>query len=36
VDEAEIELFDLNGVKVVLPERNGVYVTSSGKKILVK
>ncbi|MBR4968320.1 MAG: M60 family metallopeptidase [Bacteroidaceae bacterium] len=36
VDEAEVEFFDLNGVKVVIPEKNGVYVTSSGKKILVK
>ena len=33
---AEVVLYDLNGVKVVAPERNGIYVTSSGKKVLVK
>ena len=36
VDEAEVELYDLNGVKVVVPEKNGIYVTSTGKKVLVK
>ena len=35
-DETKIELYDLNGVKVTVPERNGIYVTSSGKKVLVK
>ncbi len=35
-NEAEVNLFDLNGVKVTVPERNGIYVTSSGKKVLVK
>ena len=36
VDEAEVELYDLNGVKVAVPEKNGIYVTSTGKKVLVK
>ena len=36
VDEADIVLYDINGVKVVTPERGGIYVTSSGKKVLVK
>ena len=36
VDEADIELFDLNGVKVTVPQKNGIYVTSAGKKIIVK
>ena len=36
VDDAGLELFDLNGVKVAVPERNGIYVTSAGKKVLVK
>ncbi len=36
VDEAAVELYDLNGVKVVAPEKNGIYVTSAGKKVLVK
>lgn len=35
-NEADVELFDLNGVKVAVPERNGIYVTSSGRKVLVK
>ena len=36
VDETGVELFDLNGVKVAAPEKNGIYVTSGGKKIIVK
>ena len=36
VDEAAIELYDLNGVKVTAPVKNGIYVTSTGKKVLVK
>ena len=36
VDEAEVELYDLNGVKVTVPVKNGIYVTSTGKKVLVK
>ena len=36
VDEAAIELYDLNGVKVAAPVKNGIYVTSTGKKVLVK
>ncbi len=36
VDEAEVELYDLSGVKVYVPQRNGIYVTSTGKKVLVK
>jgi hypothetical protein len=35
-EDGEVVLYDLNGVKVVTPERNGIYVTSSGKKVLVK
>ncbi len=35
-EDGEVVLYDLNGVKVVAPERNGIYVTSSGKKVLVK
>ena len=35
-DEDAAELYDLNGVKVSVPERNGIYVTSTGKKVLVK
>ena len=35
--EGETEaLYDINGVKVAVPERNAIYVTSSGKKVLVK
>ena len=36
VDEIEVELYDLNGIKVAVPERNGIYVTTTGKKVLVK
>ena len=36
VDEAQVELYDLNGIKVVAPEKSGIYITSSGKKVLVK
>ena len=31
-----VVLYDINGVKVSTPEKGGVYVTSSGKKVLVK
>ena len=36
IEDAEVVLYDIHGVRVVTPERNGVYVTSSGKKVLVK
>jgi hypothetical protein len=35
-ENAEVVLYDINGVRVVAPEKNGIYVTSDGKKILVK
>ena len=35
-EEAEVVLYDINGVRVVTPEKNGIYITSSGKKVLVK
>ena len=36
VEETAVELYDLNGVKVAVPVKNGIYVTSDGKKVLVK
>ena len=36
VEEAAVELYDLNGVKVAVPVKNGIYVTSTGEKVLVK
>jgi hypothetical protein len=35
-ENTEVVLYDINGVRVVAPEKNGIYVTSDGKKILVK
>ena len=36
VEETAVELYDLNGVKVAVLVKNGIYVTSTGKKVLVK
>lgn len=35
-DEEGVVLYDINGVKVITPEKGGIYVTSTGKKVLVK
>ena len=35
-DDADAVLYDINGVQVSNPVKNGIYVTSSGKKILIK
>lgn len=35
-DEPDVVLYDVNGIRVVSPVRGGVYVTSAGKKVLVK
>ena len=35
-DGDEVILFDLDGVRVAEPEKNAIYVTSDGKKVLMK
>ena len=35
-DGDEVILFDLDGVRVTEPEKNAIYVTSDGKKVLMK
>ena len=36
IEDAEVVLYDINGVRVETPVRNGIYVTSDGRKVLVK
>ena len=35
-DDEEVVLYNLDGVRVVNPEKNAIYVTSDGKKVLIK